>query len=169
MSLTLNESSVVRHFKTWQCNWNTRQNNLWFLHGTTTCSTGGICLDLHATQTPKIWSMWKVPKMSKYTYQDVYYKVFERVKMTYMHVYVRTWGGGKRREACAWKGSTLSGAYEFNGWMWFIYPKRSRPLNLPTEVCREMWVRSIASPPWGRVYPPRAQCTIFVRPKNQEF
>ena len=38
-----------------------------------------------------------------------------------------------------------------------------------TEVCREMWAWSIASPGSGRVYPRRAQCGIIVRPKNQEI
>ena len=38
-----------------------------------------------------------------------------------------------------------------------------------TEVCREMWVWSIASPLWGQVYPPSAQCTIIVCPKIIKF
>ena len=38
-----------------------------------------------------------------------------------------------------------------------------------TEVCRDMWVWSIASPPRGRVYPPRAQCGIIVCPKIMKF
>ena len=37
------------------------------------------------------------------------------------------------------------------------------------EDSREMWIWSIASPPRGRGYPPRAQCSIIVRPKNHEI
>ena len=36
---------------------------------------------------------------------------------------------------------------------------------LATEVCREMWALSKASPPRGRVYPPRAQCGIIAAQK----
>ena len=50
------------------------------------------------------------------------------------------------------------------------YRSTQRQTSQPaTEVCCEMWVWSIASPPRGRVYTPRAQCGIIVHPKNHEI
>ena len=40
---------------------------------------------------------------------------------------------------------------------------------IATEVCREMWVWSIASPPRGQVYSPCAQCSIIFCLKNHKI